>query len=113
MAKRSRPESSDEVKFEIEKAEKSTLYAVISQFRNVTYVHLRKYYYGAPSKYGVCMGVKDWCDFIQFVNDGGEKFSTSKVQIHKKKNGVYELTTIKTDFTLYLKASTMESLNKR
>ena len=97
-------------KFHLDKTDKAILYAVVSPFNGVTYVHLRKYYNDLPTKFGVCFPAKDWFEFVNFVNDSTTQFSTENIDCHKTKNGAINLKCEKKDVTLYLKKTDVESL---
>ena len=43
-------------KFQLEQTGNSFLYAVVSPFNGINYIHFRKYYNDLPSKFGVCFG---------------------------------------------------------
>ena len=102
-------------KFELEHNDNSILYAVVSTFNNVPYVHLRKYYNNLPTKFGVCMAPKYWWSFVNFLQDAdiGAQFATPDIQCRKTKNGSVNLSCAKKDMSLYVKKTAIDSLMLR
>ena len=101
------------LKFQLEQNGNAILYAVVSKFNNIAYVHLRKYYNDLPSKFGVCLPVKCWYDFVKFLQDPTnppKQFSTKDLDCRKTKNGSINFNCEKKDLNIYIKKSTVDSL---
>ena len=99
-------------KFQLEQNGSAILYAVVSKFNNLTYVHLRKYYNDLPSKFGVCLPVKCWYDFVKFLQDptNPKQFSTKDLDCRRTKNGSLNFNCEKKDLSIYIKKPAVDSL---
>ena len=102
-----------DLKFQLEQNGNAILYAVVSKLNNNTYVHIRKYYNDLPSKFGVCLPVKCWYDFVKFLQDPTnppKQFSTKDLECRKTKNGSINFNCEKKDLSIYIKKSAVDSL---
>lgn len=103
--------ANDDIKFELEKTEKSTLYGVVTKFMNATYIHIRKYYKNKPTRFGVCFTVEDWYKFVPYLgDDSSNKGTFGKIEGRRSSNGTLILKSIKSDMELYVKRLAMDSL---
>ena len=113
MAHKRNIDESKDIKFELLKNEKCTLFAVVTKFNKNSYIHIRKYYNDLPTKYGICFREKEWYEFVSFVHSELERKTMEKIDIRKHTNGDYHLKSRQKDFTLYIRKDTIESLKNR
>ena len=100
------------IKFQLEQNDNSILYVVVSKFNNIAYVHIRKYYNDLPTKFGICLPVKCWYDFVGFIQDptNAQQFSTRDLECRKTNNGSLYFICQKKDLSLYIKKPAVDSL---
>ena len=101
--------------FELKKTENAILYAVVSGFNKNTYVHVRKYYNGRPTKYGINFNVADWYEFIAFLTKqptGSASFGKVEVRMLMGGNLVAN-TSAQPDVSIFIRKSPIEQILKR
>ncbi len=103
-----------DIKFELEKTEKSTLYLVVSRFQNNAYVHIRKYYNDHPSRFGVTFKTHDWYELVEYMEtESTHPKSFEKCDVKKLKGGSLVLSSLVSDMDLYLRVEPISVLLKR
>ncbi len=103
-----------DISITLEQLEKSKLNVVVSRFNNKAYIHIRKYFNGNPTQYGVHFEHEDWKDFIAFVNDPTRQYELfTKCEGKKIKNGTLVMSSLTAEMDLYIKKEAIVELKKR
>ncbi len=105
---------SEDIRFELEKADKSILYAVIGNFNNFTYVHLRKYYNDFPSKFGISFKLDEWFTFIKYIQkDTSVSETIERHEVRKLNNGTIVIKSQHSEMELFVRTNACAVLLKR